>query len=79
MKNMESLITYFEIPCKEVVAIYVLLDYIQEFQFYPILTKIENYNIFIFVNPIGKYYMPYYLTSMTIIGIIHICFNFTSG
>lgn len=29
MKNMETLNTYFEIPCKEVVAFYVPFDYVQ--------------------------------------------------
>ena len=53
MKTMEALYTYFKIPCKEIIAIYVLLDYIQECKFYLILTKIENYNTFIFANPIG--------------------------
>lgn len=59
---MGALNTYFEIPSKEFVASYSLLDYIKECQFYPVLTKVENYNTFIFTNHIGKYYVPYYLT-----------------
>ena len=42
MKTMEALNIYFKIPCKEIIAICVLLDYIQECKLYLILTKIEN-------------------------------------
>ena len=42
MKTMEALNTYFKIPCKEIIAIYVFLDYTQECKFYLILRKVEN-------------------------------------
>lgn len=43
---MEVFNTYFEIPCKEVIAVYVPFDYIQECHFYLVLIKTENYYIF---------------------------------
>ena len=75
MKNIEALNTYCEIPCKEIVATYVLLDHIQ---FSPSSEKLRITIFFIFANPISKYYVPFYLTNMSIISIIHIYSNFSS-
>lgn len=56
---------YFEIACKEVVAIYILLDYVTPlYQFYSTLTEIEDDSIFISANCVSKYYMPYFLTCL---------------